>query len=66
MGVFPPVYPYEELEVLNEKEREILRDAVIRELQTSRAIRRMLRRNTLPVYNQLISKKRKPRPRRKK
>ena len=66
MGVFPPVYPYEELEVLNEKEREILRDAVIRELQTSRALRRMLRRNTLPVYNQLISKKRKPRPRRKK
>jgi len=66
MGVFPPVYPYEELEVLNEKEREILRDAVIRQLQTSRAIRRMLRRNTLPVYNQLISKKRKPRPRRKK
>jgi len=66
MGVFPPVYPYEELEVLNEKEREILRDAVIRQLQTSRAIRRMLRRNTLPVYNQLLSKKRKPRPRRKK
>jgi hypothetical protein len=66
MGVFPPVYPDEELEVLNEREREILRDAVIRELETSRAIRRMLRRNTLPVYNRLISKKRKTRRRRKK
>jgi hypothetical protein len=28
MGIFPPVYPCEELEELNERQREILRDAV--------------------------------------
>jgi hypothetical protein len=66
MGIFPPVYPYEELEVLNERQREILRDAVLHQIQTSTQIRRLLRRKTLPVYNQLISKKRKTRPRRKK
>jgi hypothetical protein len=66
MGIFPPVYPYEELEALNERQREILRDAVLHQIQTSTQIRRLLRRKTLPVYNQLISKKRKTRPRRKK
>jgi hypothetical protein len=66
MGIFPPVYPCEELEVLNERQREILRDAVLHQIQTSAQIRRLLRTKTLPVYNQLISKKRKTRPRRKK
>jgi hypothetical protein len=66
MGIFPPVYPDEELEVLSERQREILRDAVLHEIQASAQIRRLLRKKTLPVYNQLISKKRKTRPRRKK
>jgi hypothetical protein len=66
MGIFPPVYPDEELEVLNQRQREILRDAVLHEIQASAQIRRLLRKKTLPVYNQLISKKRKTRPRRKK
>jgi hypothetical protein len=65
MGIFPPVYPDEELEVLNEKQRAILRDAVLSQIQTSTEIRRLLRKKTLPVYNQLISKKRKTRRRRK-
>lgn len=66
MGIFPPVYPDEELEVLDERQREILRDAVLQQLQTSPEIRRLLREKTLPVYNQLISKKGKTRPRPKK
>jgi hypothetical protein len=65
MGIFPPVYPDEELEVLNEKQRAILRDAVLSQIQTSTEIRRLLRKKTLPVYNQWISKKRKTRRRRK-
>jgi hypothetical protein len=66
MGIFPPVYPCEELKELNERQREILRDAVLHEIKTSAQIRRLLRNKTLPVYNQLISKKRKTRPRKKK
>jgi hypothetical protein len=66
MGIFPPVYPCEELKELNERQRAILREAVLHEIQTSAQIRRLLRDKTRPVYNQLISKKPKTRPRRKK
>ncbi len=64
MGFMEPVYPPEDLEKLNEKQRRVLRNAVLLELQTDRQIRRLLRKKTLHVFESLIPK-RKARPRRK-
>jgi len=46
-------YDCEELEKLNENQRQELRDAVFRELAKSQEIRRILRDKTASVYERL-------------
>lgn len=58
MGGFDPIYDCGETEGLSEKEKQILRAAVVRQLNTSSQIRELLRKKTLPVYKKLTSKKR--------
>ena len=59
MGGFDPIYDCEETEGLSEKEQQVLREAVLRQLNTSAQIRELLRKKTLPVFKKLTSKKRK-------
>jgi hypothetical protein len=59
MGGFDPIYDCEETEGLSEKEQKLLRQAVLRQLNTSAQVRKLLRRKTLAVFKQLTSKKRK-------
>jgi hypothetical protein len=59
MGGFDPVYDCEETEGLSEKEKQILREAVLHQLNTSADIRKLLRKKTQSVFNKLTSKKRK-------
>jgi hypothetical protein len=59
MGGFDPVYDCEETEGLSEKEKQILREAVLHQLNTSADIRKLLRKKTHSVFNKLTSKKRK-------
>jgi hypothetical protein len=59
MGLMSPVYPPEELNALDEKQRRILQEAILHQLQTSPEIRNMLRMKTLPVYEKLTRGKRK-------
>ena len=59
MGGFDPVYDCEETEGLSEKDKQILREAVLHQLNTSAPIRKLLRRKTLSVFTKLTSKKRK-------
>jgi hypothetical protein len=65
MGGFDPIYDCDETEGLSEKERQTLRQAVLRQLNTSPQVRKLLRRKTLAVFKQLTSKKRKALRRRK-
>ena len=65
MGVMDPIYDCEETAGLSEKEQKILRQAVLRQLNTSAQVRKLLRRKTLAVFKQLTSKKRKAVRRRK-
>jgi hypothetical protein len=65
MGGFHAIYDREETEGLSEKEQQILREAVLRQLNTSAQIRELLRKKTLPVYKKLTSKKCKALSRRK-
>jgi hypothetical protein len=58
MGRLTQLFSIAELKALDEKQLEILRDAVLHEMQTSPAIRRLLRAKTRRVYNQLKSKSR--------
>ncbi len=60
MSIFPPVYPSEDLEKLDEEGRNELRMAIIRQLQSDNDVRELLRKKTRPAYEQLIAKKRKP------
>ena len=64
MGAFPPVYPPEDLDQLDDKKRQILRNAVMKELIASRQVHRILKRKTQSVFNGLIGR-RKARSRRK-
>jgi hypothetical protein len=50
-------YDSEELEELSKKERQELREAVFRELATSKEIRRLLRERTQGLYEQFTRKK---------
>ncbi len=59
MGVIDPIYDCDETAGLSEKERQILRRAVLRQLNTSPQVRKLLRRKTLAVFKQLTSRKRK-------
>jgi hypothetical protein len=59
MGFVDPIYDCEETEGLSEKEKHILRQAVLHQLNTSVQIRELLRKKTLPVFKKLTSKKRK-------
>lgn len=65
MGIFPPVYPDNDLNSLSDKKRQTLRNAVLRQLQTSPEIRRILKRKTQALFNQLAPRKSKARKRRK-
>jgi hypothetical protein len=53
MGCLVPVFTIPELDSLDEKQLEILRDAVLNEIRTSPEIRRIVREKTLPVFNRL-------------
>ncbi len=61
MADLTQLFSIAELKALDEKELEILRDAVRHEIRTSPTIRKILRAKTRPVYNQL-----KPKGRRRK
>jgi hypothetical protein len=54
MGLFPPVYTYEELDKLDEEKRNELRRAILKALQEDRQIRDLLKKKTEDVYQRLI------------
>ncbi len=57
MGAFPAPYTDQELAALSDKQRQILRDAVLKELQSSKEISAILRRKTLNKFKDLTKKK---------
>jgi hypothetical protein len=57
MGGFSPVYPPEDMDKLDTKQRDELRNAVLKVLQTDPQVRNLLKSKTLPVFKKLVSKK---------
>jgi hypothetical protein len=59
MGAFGPVYPPKDLAKLDEKQRNQLRMAIVKVLQTDPEVRKLLKKKTDPVFERLIGTKKK-------
>jgi hypothetical protein len=53
MALIPPIYPPEDLAKLNEEQRNELRIAVLRVLQTDSQVRQLLKDKTSEAYEKL-------------
>jgi len=58
MGAFRPVtYSSKELEGMTDKKRKSLQKAIVRHLETHPQIKKILRKETRPLYDRLKPKK---------